>query len=131
MDITISKGATTIILPGDLTWEDELSWSPVEQTVATSITGATIIDTASRTNGRPITLVGSEEHAWIPYSIISQLLAWAADPATEMTLSIGATPYAVIFRHNDKPAIDVSPIVAYSVREGSDYFYGTLKFLEI
>jgi len=131
MSITLTKGTTSIELPIDLIWSDELAWSPVEQSVAMSITGAMIIDTSARTNGRPITLSGDQNHAWMPYSIVSQLRAWADDPTTEMTLSIGSSSYTVIFRHNEKPAIDVTPVIDYSVRENSDYFYGTLKFLEV
>lgn len=131
MAITLNKAGTVITLPVDLVWVDRNSWSPVEQNVATSITGAAIIDVGSRVNGRGITLSGDEGHAWFPYDMISQLNAWAADPEAEMTLTIDGTGYAVVWRHQDKPAIDVLPVVDYATPDALDWFFGTLKFMEV
>lgn len=131
MAITLTKAGTTLTLPADLMWVDRNSWSPVEQSVATSITGASIIDVGARVSGRGITLSGDEGHAWMPHSLLAQLTAWAANPAAEMTLSIDGTPYAVVWRHQDKPAIDVLPVVEYVTPDAQDWFFGTLKFMEV
>lgn len=131
MAITITHGGITLNLPIDLLWSDQYSWSPVEQTEATSITGALLIDVAVRTRGRHITLVGDPNFAWFPYATVDQLKSWAAIPGCEMALSIGGTNYPVIFRHHEKPAIDVYPVVAYSLGDNADFFYGTLKLMEI
>jgi hypothetical protein len=131
MAITLSDGTTTVTLPDDILWVDRHSWTPVEQTVATSITGASIVDVATRVNGRPITLQSDEEHAWMPYSDISQLKVWGAEAGKELVLTIGATVFDVIFRHQEKPAIDVYPIIDYNAPDSQDWFYGTLKFTEV
>lgn len=131
MAITLSKSGTTINLPDDLIWVDRDSWSPVVQNVATSITGAAIIDVQAKTNGRPITLSGDEQHAWIPYSTVLQLRALAADPGAQLSLSIGGATYSVVFRHQDAPALDVSPVVDYATPDAQDFYYGSLKFMEI
>lgn len=54
--MAITLGSFT--LPPTLVWEDELPWSPVEQTVERSLTGALIVQEAVKTTGRPITLTG-------------------------------------------------------------------------
>jgi hypothetical protein len=40
MSITLSDGTTTLTLNPDLYWADENDWSPVQQSVETTITGA-------------------------------------------------------------------------------------------
>lgn len=131
MTITLSKAGTTVNLPSDLIWTDRHTWSPVEQNVSTSITGAAIVDLGERVNGRPITLEGDEGHAWFSYSLLSTLKAWAAEADTEMTLTIDGTGYTVLWRHQDKPALDVLPVVDYAIPDAQDWFYGALKFMEI
>lgn len=131
MTITLTADSTTVSLPDDMLWADQHGWSPVEQAVATSITGAALIDVGARQNGRGITLLSDETHAWIPYSTIAQLKAWAAVPGRQLSLSIGGNTYSVVFRHQDKPAVDVSPVVDYNAPDAADFFFGTLKFMEI
>ena len=131
MTTTLTYSATTVTLPDDLIWTDRHTWSPVSQAVAPSITGASIIDVGTRTSGRPITLSGDEGHAWMPYSLIDQLKAWAALPGITLSLSVLGTTYAVIFRHHDTPAIEVAPVIDYNAPDAQDWFYGTLKFMEV
>lgn len=131
MAITLSRLGVAVDLPDDLFWLDEHTWSPVMQTVATSVTGAVIIDTAAKLAEKPITLVGDEAHAWIPFSAVQQLKAWALIPGCEMTLNIRGTAYTVIFRHHDAPAIDLTPIVDFAIPDAQDWFSGQLKFMGI
>ena len=131
MTIELTYSGTTIQLPADLIWTDRDSWSPVSQSVATSITGATIIDSATRLSQRPITLEGDDEHAWVRYSTVLQLRAWASVAGREMTLSIDGTSYSVIFRHHEPPAVNLRPIVSYAAPDTDDWFTGELKFMEI
>lgn len=131
MTITITDGATSIDLPFDLLWIDQHSWSPVEQKVATSITGAAIIDAGTRLNGRPVTLEGDERHAWMPYSTVQQLKAWAAVADQQLTLIVRGVVMQVMFRHQDRPAVDVRPLLDYAAPDAADFFYGSLKFMEI
>ena len=131
MAITLSVGGTTVNLPDDLFWSDQHSWSPVSQAVATSITGAAIIDVGTKTAGRPITLTGDETHSWMTYEVVSQLKIWAALPDQQLSLSIRGTNYSVIFRHHEPPALELTPVIDYSAPDATDFFYGQLKFMEI
>ena len=131
MAITLTRAGNTINLPVDILWTDQHSWSPVEQREDVSLTGALLIDVAVRTAGRHITLVADQNAGWIPYSDLLQLREWAAMPGAEMALSIDGAGYQVIFRHQEKPAVDVQEVVSYSLDDHADFFYGTLKFMEV
>ena len=56
MTISLSVGLTTVPLNPDLFWADENNWHPVEQTSERTITGALVVQSATRVAGRPITL---------------------------------------------------------------------------
>jgi len=131
MATTISDGTITVTLPDDMFWTDEHSWTPVEQTVSTSITGAAIVDIGTRTAGRPITLVSDEGHAWLPYSAVTQLKTWANTAGKTLTLSLRNANFTVMFRHQEKPAVDVAAVVDYNTPDAQDWFFGTLKFMEM
>ena len=131
MAITLSDGTTTIALPDDMFWADQHSWTPVEQSVATSITGAAIIDIGVRTAGRPITLFSDEAHAWMTYLVVTQLKIWAETPGKTLNLSLRSANFEVMFRHQEKPAVDVSSVIDYSTPDAQDWFFGTLKFMEV
>lgn len=129
MAISLTYGSTTVDLPEDLLWIDRHTWSPVVQNYATSLTGAALIDSGVKTAGRPITLSGDESHAWLTYSVVEQLKAWAALGECQMSLNIQGAAYPVIFRHYEPPALDLTPVVDYSAPDSADFFYGQLKFM--
>ena len=131
MNITLSDGTTSITLPVDMVWADRHSWSPVEQTVNTSLTGAAIVDVGTRLTGRPLTLQSDEQHAWMPYASVSQIKEWADIAGKQISLTIGADSFQVIFRHHDKPAVDVFAVIDYDTPDAQDWFYGVLKFTEV
>lgn len=131
MTISITDGTISVDLPEDMFWVDQHSWTPVEQSVATSITGAAIVDIGVRTAGRPITLVSDEAHAWMTYAVVTQLKTWADSPGKQLTLSLRNANFTVMFRHQEKPAVDVSSVIDYSTPDAQDWFFGTLKFMEV
>lgn len=131
MTISLSDGTTTLSLPDDLIWSDQHTWSPVEQRVERSISGALLIDSGLRIVGRPLTLEGSESAAWMPLATVSQLRAWAAVPDKTLNLNLRGSLFAVALRHHDAPAIDVKPVIDYAAPDAQDWFWGTLKLMEI
>lgn len=83
---THTLGAVQI--PRGLVWEDELSWSAVETAADYGLTGSLIIDAAVKQNGRPITLVGSNDAGWITRTQLQALHALAAVPLATYTLTL-------------------------------------------
>ena len=58
----LADGAT-LTLPDDLLWSDEYAWTPTVASTSYLITGALLIQWATRQAGRPITLVGLPDMA--------------------------------------------------------------------
>ena len=131
MTITLSDGATTITLDEDLEWRDEHAWSPVVQNSCYSLTGALIVQVATRQAGRPITLAASEDRAWISGTVLAQLLAWGAIAGQVLTLFLRGAGYSVMLRHQDAPAVEATPVVSYSDPTSTDWYVATLKFMVI
>jgi hypothetical protein len=130
MSITLAVGATTVALPDDLYWFDE-NWSPVEQTSQRTITGASIVSSALRVAGKPITLQPeADDSAWLSAATLAQLRTWAATPGQQMTLTLRAVAHTVIWRHQDT-AVEASPVLHYSDVDAGDFYRATLRFMEI
>jgi len=133
MTITLTDGGTTLALSDDLRWADEAEWARVEQSVERSITGALIVQVADRTEaGRPITLdPPDEQSAWMPRSTLTQLLAWAAVPGKQLTLSLRGSTRTVMFRHQDAPVIQQTPVFFFSDAADTDQHLITVKLMQL
>ena len=132
MAITLSDGVTTLDLHPDLYWVDEFEWQPVEQSAERTITGAVVLNTATRIAGRNITLAPVDDSsAWMSRTIVEALNAWANVAGKQLVLTIRGTSYDVVFRHQDSPALDIKPVVHYNDTNGSDWYYATIRFMEI
>ena len=128
---TLSDGATSIAFSDDLQWSDEFAWAAVEQTTQRTITGGLIIQSASRTAGRPITLAADTDSAgWVQRTTLDQLFTWAGSPGKVMTLTYRGVAHQVAYRHQDT-AIDATPVVPFSDVQSGDFYHVTLRFLEL
>jgi len=124
-----------LLLPDDLLWTDEHAWTPAVASTSYLITGALLIQSATRQAGRPITLVGAADMAWVTRATVEQLLAWASIPVDAatgrfaLTLADGRS-FTVAFRHADTP-IESEPVLGFPARADTDFYRLTLKFLEL
>ncbi|GAB4407152.1 MAG: hypothetical protein OHK0048_27190 [Rhodoferax sp.] len=122
-------------LPDDLLWADEHTWSPAVASTSYLITGALLIQSATRQAGRPITLVGAPDMAWVTRATLERLRAWAAEPVSDTSgrfelAFIDGRVMTVAFRHQDT-AIEAEPVLGIPARSGNDFYRLTLRFLEI
>lgn len=134
MTITLTKDGTTLELPEDLIWSDELTWSAVAQSKERGIWGTLIVDAMARNGGRPITLVGDGDSAWITRGTLLTLNAWARIPGQRFTLQLLGQTFTVIFDHGtdeETRAMGMSAVIEYSDPEETDYYCSlTLRFIE-
>lgn len=128
--ITLTHGTVTVDLPDQLVWTDEHAWQPVQHDVEYSITGALLVDVGVRLAGRPITLEGSAERAWISLQVLEQLQALAAQPAIPMQLVLHGVQYAVGWDH-ERGAIEARPIQPWPDPLPADPYVATLRFFTL
>lgn len=106
MGITLGMHA----LPNGLRWEDELGWSPIGQSAEYSIEGALIIQETAKLAGRPITLRGGRQWAWMQRDDLLDLKAALEDDEVELLLTLhDSRTFTVTSRHSDGQG----PIEAY------------------
>ena len=134
MTITLTNGGTTLSLPPDLIWADELTWSAVAQSTERGIFGTLIIDAMARNGGRPITLQGDGDSAWIDRGTLRTLGAWAQTPGLRMALDVRGEVFSVVFDHGPEEetrAIAMSAVIDYSDKQDGDYYCSlVLRFIE-
>lgn len=135
MQLTNLADGVTLALPDDLLWTDEHSWSPAVASVSYLLTGALFVQSALRQGGRPITLVGAVDMAWVSRALVGALQAWAAVPLAtstgrfELTLA-DARVFTVAFRHFET-AIEAEPVTGFPARAESDFYRLSLRLMEI
>jgi hypothetical protein len=124
-------------LPDDLIWIDEYDFSPVKQTVTTAVDGSLIVEaaaqaegqTAGQKAGRPITLAGGDDYAWIERAILEQIRAKQYQPGLVMSLTLRGVTYSVLFVQPD--GIAARPVIDYNTPDDSDWYTVTLKFIVV
>lgn len=135
MLLTNLTDSVALSLPDDLMWSDEHSWSPAVASVSYLITGALLVQSAVRQGGRPITLVGAADMAWVTRATVEQLRGWASVPlgASDgrftLTFSDGRD-FAVAFRHAEV-AIESEPVKGIPARLDTDFYRITLRLMQV
>lgn len=96
MAITLAGGGSSVVLPAGLIWQDEFNWSPLRMATAYSLSGALIVERATALAGRPVTLVGHRNFAWITRTDLATLRTLLALDST-LTLTLhDARAFAVV-----------------------------------
>lgn len=122
---------STVTLPGDLAWVDEFDWTPVMQAQSYALDGALIVEQAARQAGRPITLQGAENRAWVTRQTLEALYALAQTPSTGLALTLAdARTFTVLFRHDQMP-IEARPITDVSPPAAEDYYWITVRLMTV
>ena len=133
--ITLIRDGVALELPQDLFWDDELTWTSVAQATERSTTGALLVDVAVRQGGRPITLQGEGNSAWITRASLKTLAAWSQQPGHEFTLNLRGETFTVIFDHGTEEttnAINHAAVVRFSDMTNTDFYCSlVLRFLEV
>lgn len=117
-------------LPPGMVWQDRYAWSPVVQSVRRTIGGSVIINTAVSTS-RPMTLIALADQGWLLKPQVDYLQTLAAVEGGVYSLTVGSETFSVMFRHQEAPAVEVSPLIPRGVPLEDDYFIGVLKFMTV
>ena len=131
--MALTLGALT--LPQGLRWADEFAWTPVAQTTGYSVTGALIVEQGEKLAGRPITLVGGKEWAWLTRAEVTALKA-LLDAGEEMTLTLHDNRTFTVLPAGDEPlTVRALPVVKDSgpanPSSSARYVLDTLTLIEV
>lgn len=129
--ITLTYNTTTVTLPADLQWPNEFEWRPVAQSVEQTLTGGLVVQSATRTDGREITLQSGQNFAVLTRAQLDTLNAWADVPGRVMVLNIRGVARDVIFAHHTPPAITAEMVMYHAAPAAGDLYVVTLKFIEV
>lgn len=106
-----------IELSDDLVWTDRWSWTPYRDSAGHALDGALVVETSTAAQaGRPITLEGGDDRAWLDTDTLEQIYALLGEASMTLTLWDGTT-WTVGWRHADGP-IEANEII------GSDWWNG-------
>ena len=120
----------TTPLPRGMVWVDEFDWHAVEKSTQYSLTGALLVDVATRQAGRAITLQGIEDAGWIARSVLQQLYALAAAPGATYTLQLAdARSFTVQFAPGNP--IEARPIARPELPPATHPYVATLRLIEV
>ncbi|MHA6896640.1 hypothetical protein ACQUJT_21575 [Ralstonia pseudosolanacearum] len=123
--------SAVLALPDDLLWADEHAWTPAVAAVSYLLTGALLVESAARQKGRPLTLLGAADMAWVTRATVNTLYAWAANPGSRFELTLAdARAFTVAFRHHET-AIEAEPVMGFPARHDADFYRLTLRLMEI
>jgi hypothetical protein len=131
MELRQLPSGQTLTLPDDLSWVDEHRWTPAVASASYLLTGALLIESATRQAGRPITLQAPDDMAWVSRTIVDQLYAWASVPEQtfELQLVDGRT-LTVAFRHQDGP-IEALPVLGFGGLAPDSRWRLLLRLMEV
>lgn len=124
-----------LVLPDDLLWIDEHAWTPAIASVSYLVTGALLVQSATRLAGRAITLVGAADMAWVTRATVDALHEWAGaalgddSGRFELTL-LDARVFTVAFRHGDG-AIEAEPVMGFPSHSAADFYRLTLRLMQL
>jgi len=145
--MTDSIKLNAIDLPINMIWSDRHTAPRVVQQVKNTIGGNVVVYSHAILTGIPITLVANQDTGWLTGAQVQALEALAYVPGGIYPLAInmdakstiGQPDYIagyvlnqnVMFRHNDAPAFEMTPIVPRLSERVGDYFTGTIKLITV
>jgi hypothetical protein len=131
MQLRELSSGETLLLPDDLLWIDEHLWTPAITSVSYLLTGALLIESATRQSGRPITLQAPDDMAWITRALVDQLYAFAAEPNRTFELRlVNGRSFTVMFRHQDQ-ALEAAPVLGFGGFAPESRWRVVIRLMEI
>lgn len=119
-----------IALPAGMLWVDEFAWAAAKRSVERSITGAQIIDEATKVAGRPITLQGAQDQGWIRRATLLAVRALADVPGGQYQLTLATgEQFTVMFAPDE--AIDAQPISRPELPAHTAPYVATLRLITV
>lgn len=120
-----------IALPDGLVWRD-LDYCAIKQDAKKSITGRTLLLRGREKDGRPITLTGTEQTAWLTRAQAVALSGLRTE-LDRLTFVVNGATYMVRFALHESDHFVVKPLWpdAPADQESDMYYIETIKLIEV
>ena len=99
----------------DLDWVDEFQYSRARLDVRMAVTGSLQQQKSQALSGRPMTLQGGEDCAWLDRATIEALVALADDisQGPHTLIHPDGREFLVEFDHSQGPSVQATPVNGY------------------
>lgn len=114
-----------IQLPAQLIWTERYSSQRVAGTMVPTLDGG-VLSYSQQLQYRNITIEARDDTDWFDQVMVDAFLVMAESPNTQYSLAWDGVTYTVIFRHNEPPVADFTPIFPFDPN-----YTGRLKLLAI
>lgn len=132
MSITLTPtGESPIVLPDDLIWQDEGQWQAALSNRTVTTTGAQIIQGGAQQAGRPITLAGSVQHAWMSRAAWLALLAEADVYGAQYLLKLHDEREFDVQWAPGAQRITAQAVIEYANPLSTDPYWAVLRFITV
>lgn len=116
--------------PG-LVWKDRWGSQNVQQSTIRTLGGVPVFYHAALHSGNAVTLESLDDQGWQTYETVQKLYALAAVPGAQYLLDLGSVQFSVLFRHEDAPAFEATPLIQRTAPLPGDYFTVSLKLITV
>lgn len=114
-----------IQLPAQLIWAEQYSSQRVAGTILPTLDGG-VLAYSQQLQYKNFTIEAREDTDWFDQTMVDAFLVMAETPNAQYSLVWNGSTYTVIFRHNEPPVADFTPIFPFEVN-----YTGRLKLLAI
>lgn len=112
-------------------WGDRETSQVVAQKVKRTLAGGLVVFAQQLTAGEEITLAATDEQGWLTKDQVDQVMGLAVVPGAQYPLQVGAEFFTVMFRHEDPPAFEASPLIERLNPDAGDYYTASLKLITV
>jgi len=120
----------TIQLPDNMVWQGRHNNLSIGAVTRRALDGTLVIHEAELGN-QNIDLVAAQNSGWLTHAQVLALRNLAKSAGASYTLEYEGDIITVRFRHEDSPVLDVTPLIPRPNPQDSDYYYGTIKLMEV
>ena len=132
MSITLTpEGESAITLPDDLIWTDEGAWNAAISSREYTTTGAQIIQGGIRQAGRPVTLAGAANAAWVTSAEWLAIKAEADTFGAEYTLKLHDDSELTVQWAPGEQRLAATPVRDLANPNETDHYWLVLKFITV
>jgi len=122
---------SNVTLSGGLLWTDRWGQHNVAQKTLRTLGGLPVFYHAKLHSAVPITLESLEDQGWQTGATVEALYNLASVAGAQYLLDLGPIQFSVMFRHEDAPAFEATPMIPKTLADAGDYFTIKMKLITV